>query len=394
MADPTYEQLTTPMDRSEVLDAQLAVLASPDFNLPTESWGAFDEPYATLAADAQILADLDVKISGVAKAGVTDDADGDVLTIHAADVFDETRELGVPTLGAVTFTETDGSPQSWAAGDLIFVSRLDDSIVFTNTAAVSLLALGTASVAIAAEEIGTRYNVQGSDLLLATPIPGVTMSAALGTGWITQSGTDDEIDERLRLRCRTKWATLATTGSYDAYVKWCLDASASVNRVRVQEDPGAIYPAAAVTVIVASSTGAVSAGVLAAVAAYVEERRPLGTLVECISVSTTAFDLKGTVKVKAAKRTAAETAINELLADWFAGTTITVNGEEIAGLQIGDRVTISQLIEIVMSVPGVTAFTPKKADGTTVYVPDTDDLILALDAVATLVRDLTYVSVT
>ena len=71
-----------------------------------------------------------------------------------------------------------------------------------------------------------------------------------------------------------------------------------------------------------------------------------------------------------------------------------MNGESIDGLQIGDRVRIAQVIEIVMSVSGVVSFTPKKADGTTIYVPETDDLVLGADAVAGLVRSLSYVEVT
>jgi hypothetical protein len=99
MADPTYKELTTALTRKKVLEQQIAILALPDFNLPTESWGPTDEPYATLAADAEILSDLTVKVAGIAKSGVTADARGDVLTIHAKDVFDEDRELGVNTIG-------------------------------------------------------------------------------------------------------------------------------------------------------------------------------------------------------------------------------------------------------------------------------------------------------
>lgn len=394
MADPTYEQLTTPATREEILDELLGVMASPDFNLPTESWGAFDEPLATLAADAQIHEDLSAKVAGIAKAGVTEDASGDILDIHAADAFDETRELGVPTLGTVTFTETEGSPKSWAAGDLLFTSRLNSALVYVNTGAVSLSALGTASVALSAQEIGAAYNIQGSDLQLSTPVPGVTMTAASGTSWITQSGTDDESDEKLRLRCQTKWATLTTTGPIEAYKKWALDASASINRVFIQEDPGAIYPLAPVKVFVAGPTGAVGSSVIAALTAYIEARRPLGILVTYASASNVTFDLTGTVRVKASKRAAAEAAINALLDAWWSGETVSVNGEDLEGLQLAAVIRISQIIELVQSVSGVIAFTPKKVDGTTIYVPETDDVTLSGNQVSVLARALTYVEVT
>lgn len=394
MADPTYEQLTTPATREEILDELLGVMASPDFNLPTESWEAFDEPLATLAADAQIHEDLSAKVAGIAKAGVTEDASGDILDIHTADVFDETRKLGVPTLGTVTFTETEGSPKSWAAGDLLFTSRLNSALVYANTGAVSLSALGTASVALSAQEIGAAYNIQGSDLQLSTPVPGVTMTAASGTSWITQSGTDDESDEKLRLRCQTKWATLTTTGPIEAYKKWALDASASINRVFIQEDPGAIYPLAPVKVFVAGPTGAVGSSVIAALTAYIEARRPLGILVTYASASNVTFNLKGTVRVKASKRAAAEAAINALLDAYWAGETVTVNGEQLEGLPLAATIRIAQIIELVMSVSGVVSFTPKKVDGTTIYVPETDDVSLSGNQVSMLARALTYVEVT
>jgi len=394
MADPTYEQLTTPATREEILDELLGVMASPDFNLPTESWEAFDEPLATLAADAQIHEDLSAKVAGIAKAGVTEDASGDILDIHTADVFDETRKLGVPTLGTVTFTETEGSPKSWAAGDLLFTSRLNSALVYVNTGAVSLSALGTASVALSAQEIGAAYNIQGSDLQLSTPVPGVTMTAASGTSWITQSGTDDESDEKLRLRCQTKWATLTTTGPIEAYKKWALDASASINRVFIQEDPGAIYPLAPVKVFVAGPTGAVGSSVIAALTAYIEARRPLGILVTYASASNVTFNLKGTVRVKASKRAAAEAAINALLDAYWAGETVTVNGEQLEGLPLAATIRIAQIIELVMSVSGVVSFTPKKVDGTTIYVPETDDVSLSGNQVSMLARALTYVEVT
>lgn len=396
MADPTYTTLKTPMTRAEVLDAQLRVLRSPDFAMPVDAWGAFDEPMATLAADAQVLADVSVKIAAIAKAGVTDDIeDKETLDVHASDVFDERRILGVPTKGNVTFTESSGTPYSWNAGELMFVSRTDAKLILKNSGTVTLPASGSVTVAIVSEEIGAKYNLQASDLVLATPIPGVAMTAAAGTAWITQSGTDDESNEKLKLRCSLKWESLATTGPVNAYKKWALDASSSVNRVRVQEDPGAIYPAAAVTVVCASPTGGVSSTILTTVSAYIENgKRPLGIKVAVISATTTALTLKGTVTVKASKRAAAESQINTLLDTWFAGSNVTVNGEIVDGLGIGVRVYISQIVEIVMSVSGVVDFVPKKADGTSVYVPGTDDLLLSGDAVATLVRSLTYVEVT
>ncbi|MBK7823342.1 MAG: baseplate J/gp47 family protein [Tessaracoccus sp.] len=396
MADPTYEELKTAMTREEVLEQQLAIMALPDFNLPTESWGPTDEPMATLAADANVLADLSVKVAGIAKSGVTADARTDVLTIHAKDVFDEARELGVNTIGTVTLTESAGSPQSWAVGDLIVTSRVDPTIIFRNTALVTLSASSSTTASIACDDVGTQGNVQAADLQLVTEVPGVALSAASGTGWITQTGTDDETDEKLIARCALKWATLVSTGPSDAYKKWALDADATINRVGVTEDVAADQTAGdpSVTVYLATATGAPAAAVVTAVDAYIQERRPLGTLVYVAACGTTSFYLNGSVTVKASKRAAAESKINALLDAWFAGSSIDVNGETVDGLGLDGRIRIAQLVEIVMSVSGVTAFVPKKLDGTSIYRIETDDVTSSANNVWTLVRALTYVEVT
>lgn len=396
MADPTYEELKTAMTREEVLEQQLAIMALPDFNLPTESWGPTDEPMATLAADADVLADLSVKVAGIAKSGVTADARTDVLTIHAKDVFDEDRELGVNAIGTITLTESSGSPQSWAVGDLIVTSRVDPTIIFRNAALVTLSASSSTTASIACDDVGTQGNVQAADLQLVTEVPGVALSAASGTGWITQTGTDDESDEKLIARCALKWATLVSTGPSDAYKKWALDADATINRVGVTEDVAADQTAGdpSVTVYLATATGAPAAAVVTAVNTYVQERRPLGIIVAVYACGTTTFTLKGSVTVKASKRAAAESKINALLDAWFAGSSTDVNGETVDGLGLGARLPIAQLVEIVMSVSGVTAFTPKKLDGTTIYRIETDDAVAGSNEVFVLSRSLTYVEVT
>jgi hypothetical protein len=98
--------------------------------------------------------------------------------------------------------------------------------------------------------------------------------------------------------------------------------------------------------------------------------------------------------VKASKRAAAESKINALLDAWFSGESIDVNGETVEGLGLDGRIRIAQLVEIVMSVSGVTAFVPKKLDGTTIYRIETDDASAGANNVWALVRGLAYVEVT
>lgn len=83
---------------------------------------------------------------------------------------------------------------------------------------------------------------------------------------------------------------------------------------------------------------------MTAVNTYIQERRPLGTLVYVAACSTTSFYLNGSVTVKASKRAAAESKMNALLNAWFAGSSIDVNGETVDGLGLNGRIRIAQLV--------------------------------------------------
>lgn len=102
--------------------------------------------------------------------------------------------------------------------------------------------------------------------------------------------------------------------------------------------------------------------------------------------TTVAVELRGDITIRAGMRTAVEAAINTMLTEWFSGETIAVNGENVEGLTLGSRIYISQIIEAVLSVPGVISFVPKDGAGA-VRTPGSGDVTLPGDAVATLTLD-------
>jgi hypothetical protein len=290
----------------------------------------------------------------IGKMGITQDAEGDALTLHAKDVFDLDREPALPTQGGITFTDSTGSPQTFPAGTLLFESTTNPEITFKSIEDVTVPAFGTSpTFAIAADTPGSLANIQGTDLGLTTPPAGITMTVAPGTAWITQSGVDEESDDKLRLRCETRWAELTTTGPYDSYVAWALASSSEITRVRIQEDPSAVYPFPAVTVIVAGPTGSVSTASMTALQLYVGKRRPLGTYVAFLNGSPFSVTIQGTYSVKTSFAAAAKSYIAQQLKDWFEGKNIIVNGETVLGLNVGDTPYISQVYELIMSAPGV-----------------------------------------
>jgi uncharacterized phage protein gp47/JayE len=346
MATLTYADLIRPMTREQVF-----TLAIPIFQAagsPVDSWGAFDEPRATLEFIADAIADASEVQAQYARMGVLgtsaeDGATGDALTLKALDDFDEARKPAVQTRGTVTLTDTSGGGHSFADGALIFSSSADEDLVYRNVGAVVVPPSGSVAVTIGAESPGAAYNVSGNTIALATPVPGLALSVATALGWVTQTGVNEEDDESLRLRCRSKWSTLTTTGPSEAYIKWALDSSDEITRARVQEDPFADVTAGfpAVTVIVASSSGPASPSALAAAVANVQLRRPLGSFVSVINATANPIDVRGQVKVKAAFRTAARAkALADLQAFFEA-------------LGLGEAVLVSQVVELLMAVPGV-----------------------------------------
>jgi phage-related baseplate assembly protein len=235
---------------------------------------------------------------------------------------------------------------------------------------VSVPALGTSSSAIlAADATGSIYNIKASDLQFISPPTGITLNVAADYAWITQSGADEESDDSLRTRIVAKWGSLSATGSYDAYVFAGLSSSPEVNRVRIQEDPTAVDPTPMVRVWLAGTAGPIGSSTLTTSTSYILARSPLGVRVSVENTTPYNVTIRGTYKVKASQAAAAKAYIAKQFGDWFAGRSIVVNGETVPGLGIGDGVLVAQVMEIIMSAPGVSTVTLD--DGAGSYLPKT-----------------------
>jgi uncharacterized phage protein gp47/JayE len=391
MPVPAYSELIVPLTRAQILNSWIAVLQAAGF--PTDSWGPTDEPRATIEGASEVMVDATEMIAAIGKMGVvgttgSDGATGSALDFLGSDWFGETRnpaETARSSSTGITLTESAATPHTFAARELMLTSTADPSLVYYNEAGFTLSASSTANPIFVAESPGAAYNVSGSTLSLSTPIAGVTLTVLPSTTWLDTAGSDEEGDESFRARLRAKWGSLTNTGSVDGYKYHARVASTEVNRVFVQEDPmaDATLGDPAVTVYVAGAAGPISAGALADVSTRIQTYRPLGVIVETQNVATTAYEVRGAITIRTGKRTAVEAAINSLLPAYFRGETISINGDELEGLQIGAYVYVSQIIEIVQSIPGVVSFVLKNG-ADVIRVPGTDDVILPGDNVATL----------
>lgn len=342
------------MTRDEVIETALEVL-DVGFDFPTDAWGPTDEPYATIAVEAEVLSKMTTTAANTAKGG-TLDGEGAWLTYKAKQDFGLDRKPAIATRGSITLTDSSAAPQTFAANALLFTSTDDADVLYSNSEPITVPASSTLVCTINAAQTGAKYNKQGSQLTFATPSPGLALTAAAGFAWITTTGADEESDPSMRLRCEGRWAELTSNGPSDSYVKWALDSSSEINRVSVIEDATAVAPDPSVIVTLAGPTGPVTSGASTAANLYIQLRRPWGTVVAVNNSGSWSAAVRGTVKIKSAYGVAAYNKIVTQLSSWFAGNAIKLRDTDavtLIGLGIGEAVKVSQLTEVIMSVDGV-----------------------------------------
>lgn len=161
--------------------------------------------------------------------------------------------------------------------------------------------------------------------------------ATPGTAFLTL-GKDQETNEHLIDRCNARWPDLAIVRGTSRYLKWAKIASTTVTRVRLEED--ATYPGK-LFITLAGRAGAVSAGVVSDVQAYVDPRAPIGRIIVARSASIVQVLGAGTVTVPLARVAAIQAAAQ---ASW---QTLITNAD------IGQVVYASDLVKAVMDAGAI-----------------------------------------
>lgn len=235
-----------------------------------------------------------------------------------------TDAAGHPT-GTATQIAAAIAAQATAAV-LVDVAVLGAGTFVPGTIATTSLELGTLILGFSATESGAAWNIPtGSPLDLKTSFAGVaaTNPAWLGGSWLTSQGADAESDERLKLRCVSRWGTLGVGGNADAFVFWALQipdghTSSPVAQVNILSNwyAGA-YAGGGCTVAVIGPAGALGSGDVAAVQANFDapitslkgpipglellgKKYPVGCLVQVVSAANYTVTISGTVHVRRA----------------------------------------------------------------------------------------------
>ena len=361
-----------------VEEAESTLLGLLDtLGFPTTSWQAKSWPRTTVKTVATLYVDVKTSVQAIGSGGILDYSTAKWLTLKADGDYDNERYPAVSTEGLATLTAQVGS-----GGDTYSVGQLwaqdASGKLFNNTTGGTLSAATTVpttlEVAWKAEQPGAAYNIPNGTLtLLAVDLPGISIDnpAQPSTGtWITTSGADEETDESLRERCRTKWATLGPGGSAQAYANWARTGAPTVTRVRV--DDLAPFGAGTVAVYLANASGAASAQEVIDANVYVQARRALTANVSVLPATARAVGVIATVYVKSDY---AASAPGEATAN------ITALSQTI---DIGEDVYLSEITTALSAPSGVR---------NVVVVAPVGDSVVAANEVAVIGLTLTVVSV-
>ena len=284
----SFADLTTPLEPAVNKVDLLLQLAALGF--PALSWETGSVPSGLVEIQANSLTKFQENQAQIAESGLNETAFGEGLTIHAAQVYDNTRQPGLFTIGYVTLTDSGnagpftfsatGTSFSRGPGGLLFNGLVDAE---TGSTTVTIPQGGSRNVVVQATSVGAAYNVApGSINFFARGVlPGVTTTNP--TDWLTkyasgQAGTNEETDDQLRDRDRSKWGTLGTGSPERAYRYWAATASQSVKKVAVFTNLD-MFDSGRVDVFIAGNSGSVGPAVVAAVQNYIAPQLVGGSLI-------------------------------------------------------------------------------------------------------------------
>lgn len=376
----SLQQLLKPVSQDEAYDLLLRL--ATDLGFPVTSWHSGGVGRTLLRVFARPYSDVTKLISGIASGGYLDLANGAWLTLLARSVYRVERKQATFCEGKERLTcSPNAGPYSIQAGDLWFVSQ--NGKRFVNTSSGTIQPGESILVDIRAESPGSSYAVgAGTITEMVTPLAGVTSTnpdLGAGASWMTQAGTDEESDDSLRERCRLKWATLAAHATVGSYLYWAHEASDQV--VRVAVDDGNPDGPGSLRVYLAGSSGGVLPVVVDEVDTYIQPRKAKTSIVSTHSASAYNVTVKGTVYVRSAMLSQANSQIIDNLDRFFQ--ELEMGGEVVPPVTTG-MIYRNKILGEITGVEGVVNAS---------LISPSADLPMAKYQVATWGNELTIVGV-
>lgn len=229
------DELVKPATRAEVQASIYDALAIVGVN--TTGWKSGAVVRTMIVATSMVLSALSELQAKVTRSGFLELSEGKWLTMVAHYVYDIDRFDATFATGEITLSNSGGGVYLFDPDDLIFAHETSGA-TYRNTAPVSIAALGTAHVAIAATVAGTGSDAGiGQINKMVTTVLNVTCSNAASL-----SGSDQETDASVRERCKEQLGALSPMGPWDAYGSAVRNAthpdgtSLGITRIRIVKD--------------------------------------------------------------------------------------------------------------------------------------------------------------
>lgn len=179
----TLADLLTTQTVTQIFQTLLGVYQAAGF--PVQSWQVGGVERTRLMAYATALADISGNyVPTISAGGLVDYASGAWLTLLAAQVYNLDRILAGSTVGDITLTAATGvASATYQPGQLKATFGLSGKSYLSNEVITIPAGPGSVVGEFKAEFTGASYNDPSSsgNLVLSTPIPGVTLTNPAGT---------------------------------------------------------------------------------------------------------------------------------------------------------------------------------------------------------------------
>lgn len=224
---------------------------------------------------------------------------------------------------------------------------------FTTESAILQAGQVSVEVPVIAENPGSAYNAGPASISkMKTFINGVD-AVTNPVDWITVVGVDQEPDALLRQRCFLAWEELSQGGTAAAYVSWALSVpgvkSAFVDDTLPRGE-------GTLDVYIVGEAGPPEPALVAAVQAVVDQNRPITADVLVLAPEPVEVPVSLTVVPRAGyDTTAMDAEIRRRLSIYFGD--VTDPALALPQLGVGKDVVVSQVVAVVMGVPGVYSVT-------------------------------------
>lgn len=297
----------------EILAASLELCSL--VGLPVTSWRVGDPMRTLLRTQARKLESLDAVRNEYARSSFLSTAEGDMLTLRAADVYNVEREEETFAAPTITVDNAGGGFYAVDARGAVFSSSATGA-TYVNQNAFTINPLETGVDILLVAEVGGSEGSAGLndvDTIVSPALTGVSIVSST-----VSAGVDEQSDDGVKEQCLASLGALSPDGPADAYEYVARNAELTgvegITRALASGDSAN----GTVTVYVGTATAAVAAPELAEIQAAVDVwAQPLCTDATVESMSPVTLAATFTIVPAApGAQDAVEAALDAYYAAW------------------------------------------------------------------------------